>query len=144
MDEIQEKTENSPVEVQETPELRHDGKMTEEEIRKYKDPNNGRFVAGNPGPPKGHRHMTSLVRDALLKIARYQDGKNVTIDGQPVSKDMVLATKVTNMALEGNEAMIKLIFNYLDGMPLVRQENTGEDGDPIVIKVIEDKINKEE
>lgn len=75
----------------------------------------GRFlpgVSGNPeGKPKGVRHITTLVKDALVKIGK-------TENGEGMKYETALVQKIIHKAIiDGDNAMIKLIWNYLDGMP---------------------------
>lgn len=69
------------------------------------------------GAPKGSRHLSTLLKEALLKIA----------DGHSESYDILLVKKVMKMAIvEGNETMIRLCWNYLDGMPIQGIEHSGK------------------
>ncbi len=74
----------------------------------------GRLQKGvilNPeGRPKGSKNFTKIVEEALRKIATTDKGEKIEIE-------RALGEKVVKMALEGNEQMIKLIWNYKDGMP---------------------------
>lgn len=59
------------------------------------------------------------MREALLRVGK----------GQTEPYDVQLINKILSMALDqGNEAMIKLIFGYIDGLPVARTELTGKDG----------------
>ena len=83
----------------------------------------GKFKAGHPkvgGKEKGTRHFTTLVQEALVKVA-------LTDKGEKIEVQKALGEKVVKMALEGNEQMIKLIWNYLDGMPKQSIETTISD-----------------
>jgi len=73
----------------------------------------GQIVSGvnNPkGKPVGTKHFTSVVIEALKVIAKTEDGKDIEIE-------KALGEQVVKMALAGNEQMIKLIWNYRDGLP---------------------------
>ena len=63
------------------------------------------------GRPKGSISITTVMKRLLQKIVKTQDG---------TSKQRVetLASNILGMALnERNEAMIKLVWNYIDGLP---------------------------
>lgn len=73
---------------------------------------------GNPNgrPPKGHS-ITETIRAMM--------------DEKPEIKK-ALGAKILKMALdEGDMAAIRLLWNYLDGMPVQVNELMGKDGEPI-------------
>lgn len=77
----------------------------------YNEPNTGLFKEGNPGKPKGARHITTLVREALLKVATTKDGKKIQYE-------QAFIEAILNKAIfEQDPGMIRLMWNYLDGMP---------------------------
>lgn len=75
--------------------------------------------SGNPNgrPKKGHS-ITETIRAMM--------------DEKPEIKK-ALGAKILQMAVEGDITAIKTIWNYLDGMPLQKQEIGGVDGQPIII-----------
>lgn len=72
----------------------------------------GRFlpgVSGNPaGRPEGSKSFTTKVRLALEKIA---DGKDYTYE------EAFIKSILKKAILDQDPTIIRLIWNYLDGMP---------------------------
>lgn len=73
---------------------------------------NGQFppgVSGNPaGPPIGHKKFTTEIRELLESTGK----------GNKFSYKEALKKKILELAIiDGSENIIKLIWNYLDGMP---------------------------
>lgn len=105
----------------------NNGKNTE-----YQDKPGGTFKKGNPGRPKGSQNLTTLVRKALKKIAKEQGSKQ--------SYEKLLVQRILQKAIgEGDPKMIRLLWNYLDGMPPQPVKHSGDDdpnAKPIMIKKI--------
>ncbi len=79
---------------------------------------NGQFppgVSGNPdGKPVGTKSFTTKVRDALSVLSKAKGE-----DGQPMSYEAALIKTVLKMAIvDERSEIVKLIWNYLDGMPV--------------------------
>lgn len=90
---------------------------------------NGRVVSGvlNPnGRPKKGMTLTDIAKEILEE--ELPSG---------VTRKEALMRKIATLAYDGNETMIKMIWNYVDGMPTQRNEVTGADGKELVIKVID-------
>ena len=88
--------------------------------------------SGNPaGKPKGTRSFTTKVREALEKIA---DGKDYSYE------EAFIKSILKKAIVDGDSSTQKLIWNYLDGLPV--QRIAGEEGEPLLIKVIQDIADK--
>jgi hypothetical protein len=97
----------------------------------------GRFAEGHPkigGKVKGTRHFTTIVQEALAKLGTTEKGEKIEVQ-------KALGEKVVKMALEGNEQMIKLIWNYLDGLPKATLGIDTPDETKDILKGILDKMN---
>lgn len=77
----------------------------------YQDRPGGQFKEGNPGKPKGVKHFTTKVQEAL---------KAVVVDkktGEPVVLETAVLNAVVQKLLDGDPQMLKLFWNYSDGLP---------------------------
>ena len=76
------------------------------------------FVKGqcaNPaGRPKGSLSMTTLLKEAITKIAKDKDGKEFK-NGDTYAH--LLVKKVLQKALQGDGKSIELLWAYIDGKP---------------------------
>ena len=73
------------------------------------------------GRPKKGYSITEIIKDMM--------------DEQPDIK-RALGQKIIKLALEGDLTAIKLVWNYLDGMPLTRAELTGAEGADLIPSII--------
>jgi hypothetical protein len=80
--------------------------------------NNGGGFEKNPqninrkGRPKKGQAITEILKGMLDQ--ELEDG---------TTKKHLFAQKVLELALKGNESMIKLVFQYIDGMPINKVES---------------------
>lgn len=76
-----------------------------QEIRDEK----GRFkegVSGNPaGKPKGIRHMSTLLEEAIKKVA----------EGDAEPADILIVKKLIEKAKQGNDKSVEMVFDRLEG-----------------------------
>jgi hypothetical protein len=94
----------------------------------------GTFKDGHPklgGKVAGVRNFTTKVREALEKIA---DGKDYTYEEAFIKSIMKKAI------MDGDASTQRLIWNYLDGMP-IQQVNSNVSGN-LVIEISEDIAKK--
>ena len=79
--------------------------------------------SGNPaGRPAGTKNFTTLVREALKKIAESEDN----VDGKTYEE--ILAESVGPRALK-DERIFKLMWEHLDGKPTQKVDLTAELGE---------------
>lgn len=81
----------------------------------------GRFLEGHnqpgPGRPEGSVSITTKIKQILKEIP----------EGEKITRLDALTKRIFLMAMqEKNEQMIKLIWNYVDGMPREKIEMEGE------------------
>lgn len=79
--------------------------------------------SGNPaGRPKGAKNFTTKVREALMRVAESEDGKKLDY-----TYEEALIRSILVKAIKGKDPqMIKLMWNYFDGMPNQTIDLTGE------------------
>lgn len=89
-------------------------------------------VSGNPaGRPKGSRSFTTKVREALEKIA---DGKDYTYE------EAFIKSILKKAIVDGDSTIQRLIWNYLDGMPI--QKLAGDPNNPLIIQISKEVADK--
>jgi len=77
-----------------------------------------RGVSGNPsGRPVGTKNLTTKVREALEKIA---EGEDYTYE------EAFIKSILKKAILDGDTSTQRLIWNYLDGMPTQKIEQSNE------------------
>lgn len=90
----------------------------------------GKFTEGNKfgkGRPRG-LSLTEAIRQRLKELT--PDQKRTALD--------FLADNIIQDALDHDNSMRKLIWNYLDGMPAQGLEITGNVDMPFIVKLIRD------
>ena len=97
----------------------------------------GRFikgVSGNPdGKPKGIKNFTTKVREALLKMA---DGKDYTYE------EAFLKAILKKAIIDQDTTIMRLIWNYLDGMPTQPSIDLTPRDEPDIIKMFQELKKK--
>ena len=83
---------------------------------------NGQLIAGqtslNPkGKPKGAKHMTTLLKDALKKVAEDTGDAN----------DVAVVNALISSAKAGNISAIEMVFNRIDGKQGTLVGDLGDD-----------------
>jgi hypothetical protein len=95
----------------------------------YTDPATGKFVEGNPGGgrPKGSGiSITTAIKNKLEEVP----------EGQKATYLELLISRIMKQAIQdGDQQMIKNIWNYVDGMPKQSTDITS-DGEKLDFKVI--------
>jgi len=88
----------------------------------------GKFGPGNVANPNGRPKgisITEMVREAL---------EEVEPKTEKPWKDLIVKRILIKAVNEGDQQMIKAIWNYIDGMPKQSTEISGKDGGEIVVK----------
>ena len=87
--------------------------------------------SGNPaGRPVGSKSFTTQVKDALAQISK----------GTGTSYQEELIKAILHKAIvEKDTAMMRLIWNYLDGMPQQHIDHSSEDGSMSPLKDLTDE-----
>ncbi len=96
--------------------------------------NSGQFKPGQSGNPAGrppkHSALADIMREKLEEEQSIigKDGKK-----KRIKLKEIFTEKVIQLALTGDIQAVKLIYNYIDGMPKQPHEVSGENGNPIQI-----------
>lgn len=98
---------------------------------------NGQFIAGSSGNPKGRPCKEQSLAFLMAELLNY------TQDGESKSNKEKFIEKVYEMAINGDHTAIKLVWNYIDGMPLNRSEITGKNGTPLLPTEISEETEAE-
>jgi len=88
--------------------------------------------SGNPaGKPKGTKSFTTKVTEALEKIA---EGKDYTYE------EALIKSILKKAIVDGDTTMIRMIWNYKDGMPV--QKIAGDRDNPLFIQIAKEIADK--
>ena len=93
---------------------------------------NGRIVGGvlNPnGRPKKEHSLTDAMKQT------FRDRPEIL---------QALIQKALKMALDGDTQALKMVWNYMDGMPTQTNVLEGGENGPVIVKIVEDKPLPEE
>lgn len=76
----------------------------------FQDPKTGRFIPGNPGGgrPPGSLSLISILKEELQKVPK---------DQQESYAHALVRRMLKSSIIDGNDQQIKLIWNYIEGMP---------------------------
>lgn len=80
----------------------------------------GRFVEGQSGNPDG-RPVFSLVAILKAELQKCPEGQD-----KKTYAELVVAKMLKEATTRGDHAQIKLIWNYIEGMPKQAVEHSGE------------------
>lgn len=91
----------------------------------------GTWLPGQSGNPKGRPPKGHSIVDILTDM----------MNEKPEIK-RALGSKLFQLALDGDLNAIKVVMQYLDGMPVQRTELTGADGEPLAVQLLQEQIRK--
>jgi hypothetical protein len=86
------------------------------ENTEYNDPETGKFIAGNPGKPKGTKHKPKFIDELDAMLDEMAEGKDYTY--RQALKKKVLA----KMIIDGDTRLLTEYWQQKDGKPLQRNE----------------------
>lgn len=104
-------------------------KHTEIKTRKRVVPKSA-WKPGQSGNPKGRPPMGESLTETMRAFL------NEVPEGQELTYKQMFVKKSYQKAYEGDPTFAKLVWNYIDGMPIQKQEITGKDGTPFADKII--------
>jgi hypothetical protein len=95
------------------------------------------FRKGQSGNPGGRPKKGLSLTDILRELGEVAD---VAMNGEKIERKQALSEAIWKKAItEGDFQCAKFIFERLDGMPKIKQELTGLDGE----RLVPDKITIE-
>jgi len=99
----------------------------------YTDPKTGKFIEGNPGGGRPKGSGISITTEIKKKLEEYPEGQKSTYL-------QLLINRILKQAIQdGDQQMIKQMWNYIDGMPKQSTDLTS-DGEKIEgLVIIKDK-----
>lgn len=95
----------------------------------YTDPETGKFVEGNPGGGRPKGSGISITTEIKKKLAEVPPGQKASY------LELLIARIMKQAISDGDQQMIKQIWNYIDGMPKQSQDITSG-GEPIKTNTI--------
>ncbi len=91
-----------------------------------------KFKKGQSGNPGGRPidSITHLIKKKLAEVMPYENNRE-----RKRYIDAILEKIMANAIIEGDAQTIKMIWNYIDGMPDQRHKVEGADGGPVKIEI---------
>ena len=91
----------------------------------YTDPITGKFIKGNPGGGRPKGSGISIVTEIKRKLQECPEGSKATYLE-------LLINRIFKQAIQdGDASMIKDMINRVDGMPVQKNQHTGDNDEPI-------------
>ena len=87
----------------------------------------GRFTEDNPGKPEGAFSLLAILKRQLQQIPKELKGKE-----RKQYAELLVKKQLHKAIVEGDDASIRLIWNYVEGMP---KQDFGFDKDkPLIVQ----------
>jgi len=96
--------------------------VTKKQLKNLKPMKKGEKGRSN-GRPKGSVSITKQMKEVLREVILMRDKKGKELK---MTQAQMLAKSIARRAINGNDNMSKLIWNYMDGMP---KQELGIDAD---------------
>lgn len=100
--------------------------------------------SGNPkGRPKGSKHLSTLLREALEEMAKSANGKPIVFDGENLTwKEAVIKRVIDKAVVKGDFKALEMIFDRMEGKPRQKIDfNDESDGRAERFKNVENLIS---
>lgn len=89
---------------------------------------------GQSGNPKGRPSTGTPLTDEIRKLLELQDVEIKQGNRKvKITRKEAIAQVLVRKCINGEPTALRLLYSYIDGMPIQKMEHTGEGGEPIEV-----------